>query len=100
LRPRLYSIASSPRKHNGAVHLTVARASSLVAGRVRKGVASTMLADRVGPGSEVRVFLQPSHGFTLPADHDAPMIMIGPGTGVAPFRAFLHEREAVGARGK
>lgn len=100
LRPRLYSISSSPRKHNGTVHLTVARASSVVGGRVRKGVASTMLADRVGPGSPVDVFVQKAHGFTLPAEPATPIIMIGPGTGIAPFRAFLHEREAQGASGK
>lgn len=100
LRPRLYSISSSPRGHAGQVHLTVGRVSSVVNGRVRKGVASTMLADRVAAGSKVRVFVQPSHGFTIPADPGAAMIMIGPGTGIAPFRAFLHERAALGAPGK
>ena len=100
IRPRLYSISSSPTRHAGQVHLTVARVAYVANGRARKGVASTMFADRVGPGSQARVFVQPSHGFTVPADPHAPMIMIGPGTGIAPFRAFLHERDAVGAKGK
>ena len=100
IRPRLYSISSSPTRHAGQVHLTVARVSYVANGRVRKGVASTMFADRVEPGGKVRVFVQPSHGFTLPADPDAPIIMIGPGTGIAPFRAFLHERDALAAKGK
>jgi len=100
LRPRLYSISSSPTKHAGQVHLTVGRVSTVARGRVRKGVASTMLADRVSSGEAIRVFVQPSHGFTIPADPSTPMIMIGPGTGIAPFRAFLHEREAQGATGK
>lgn len=100
LRPRLYSISSSPRKHAGQVHLTVGRVSTTIGGRVRKGVASTMLADRVRAGSPIRVFVHPSHGFTVPDDPDTPAIMIGPGTGIAPFRAFLHERDALGATGK
>jgi sulfite reductase (NADPH) flavoprotein alpha-component len=100
LRPRLYSISSSPKRHPGQVHLTVSRVAYEANGRLRKGVASTMLADRVGPNSSLRVFVQKSHGFTLPADPDTPVIMIGPGTGIAPFRAFLHERDAVGAKGK
>lgn len=100
LKPRLYSISSSPRKHAGQVHLTVGRVCSTIGGRPRKGVASTMLADRVEGGSPVRVFVQPSHGFTIPNDPSAPAIMIGPGTGIAPFRAFLHERDATGATGK
>jgi sulfite reductase (NADPH) flavoprotein alpha-component len=98
--PRLYSISSSPKRHAGQVHLTVRRVVYDLHGRTRKGVASTHLSDRVGPGSPVRVFVQKSHGFTLPADLNAPVVMIGPGTGVAPFRAFLHERDAVGATGK
>jgi sulfite reductase (NADPH) flavoprotein alpha-component len=100
LRPRLYSISSSPKRHIGQVHLTVRRVAYDRNGRLRKGVASTMLADRVAPGSDVRVFVHRSHGFTVPADPDAPTVMIGPGTGIAPFRAFLHERDATGARGK
>ena len=100
LRPRLYSISSSPLKHAGQVHLTVGRVATKVGSRARKGVASTMLADRVQPGSPLRVFVQPSHGFTLPADADAPILMIGPGTGIAPFRAFLQERDAIKAPGE
>jgi sulfite reductase (NADPH) flavoprotein alpha-component len=100
LRPRLYSISSSPRKHTGQVHLTVRKVTYDLNGRLRKGVASTMLADRVAEGSTLRVFVNKSHGFTVPVDPNAAMIMIGPGTGIAPFRAFLHERAAVGARGK
>jgi len=100
LKPRLYSISSSPKRHSGQVHLTVRKVVYDARGRTRKGVASTMLADRVAPGSPLRVFVQKSHGFTLPADPVAPVIMVGPGTGVAPFRAFLHERDAAGAAGR
>ncbi|WP_422923845.1 sulfite reductase subunit alpha [Singulisphaera sp. PoT] len=100
LKPRLYSISSSPSRHTDQVHLTVRRVSYEVEARTRKGVASTMLADRVSPGSEVRVYVQKSHGFALPADPKSDIIMVGPGTGIAPFRAFLHEREASQAEGR
>lgn len=100
LSPRLYSIANSLRAHPDEVHLTIARVATDVAGRIRKGVASTMFADRVGVGDTVRVYVQPSADFTLPSNANAPMIMVGPGTGVAPFRAFLQERESLKARGK
>jgi sulfite reductase (NADPH) flavoprotein alpha-component len=100
IRARLYSIASSPKRHPGQVHLTVRKVTYQSNNRTRKGVASTMLSDRVGSGTPIRVFVQESHGFTIPADPDTPMIMIGPGTGIAPFRAFLQEREELGARGK
>ncbi|CAN5616259.1 sulfite reductase subunit alpha [soil metagenome] len=100
LRPRLYSIASSLARHPGQVHLTIGRACCTIEGRLRKGVASTMFADRLNEGDAVRVFVQPSHGFTVPADPTAPMIMVGPGTGIAPFRAFLQERAASGATGR
>lgn len=100
IRPRLYSISSSPKRHAGQVHLTVRRVTYQHNGRERKGVASTMLSDRVEAGSPVRVFVQKSHGFTLPQDPSTPIIMIGPGTGIAPFRAFLHERYALAATGK
>ena len=100
LQPRLYSISSSMKEVNEAVHLTVAAVRYQMRGRHRKGVASTFLADRLGPGGTVPVFIQPAHSFHLPKDNYAPIIMIGPGTGVAPFRAFLQERRAVGAKGR
>jgi sulfite reductase (NADPH) flavoprotein alpha-component len=100
LAPRLYSISSSPKAHPGEVHLTVSAVRYEAHGRGRKGVASTFLADRVGDADYVKVFVQPSHGFKPPGNFDAPMIMVGPGTGIAPFRAFLEERRATGAKGK
>ncbi len=100
MKPRLYSISSSPRRHAGQVHLTVRKVVYSFQERGRKGVASTMLADRVATGAPLRVFVQKSHGFTIPGDPAAPAIMVGPGTGIAPFRAFLHERDAIGAPGK
>ena len=98
LSPRLYSISSSPKSHPGEVHLTVGAVRYEKHGRHRKGVASTFLADRAG--DIVKIFVNPSHGFRPPANDDAPMIMVGPGTGIAPFRAFLEERAATGAKGK
>jgi sulfite reductase (NADPH) flavoprotein alpha-component len=95
LQPRLYSIASSAKAHPREVHLTVAA----VRYGKRKGVSSTFLADRADNG-EVPVFVQPSKHFRPPADGDVPIIMIGPGTGVAPFRAFLQERRAQGHQGR
>lgn len=100
LTPRLYSISSSPKAHPGEVHLTVSAVRYEAHGRARKGVASTFLADRVGDAEFVKVFVQPSHGFKVPANGDLPMIMVGPGTGIAPFRAFVEERIATGAKGK
>jgi sulfite reductase (NADPH) flavoprotein alpha-component len=100
LNPRLYSISSSPRFHSGQVHLTVSIVRHTSHGRVRKGVCSTFLADRVSGRVPVPVFIQPAHGFKLPASGETPIIMIGPGTGVAPFRAFLHERQAAGSKGR
>jgi sulfite reductase (NADPH) flavoprotein alpha-component len=100
LQPRLYSISSSPKAHPGEVHLTIAAVRYENHGREKKGVASCWLADRVVLNqSAVPVFVQTSHGFRLPADGDRPIIMIGPGTGIAPFRAFLEERRAIGAKG-
>lgn len=99
LRPlqfRDYSIASSPLVHPDSAHLTVAVVRYTVDGRERGGVASTFLADRC---ETLRVHLRPNHTFRLPAD-DVPIIMIGPGTGIAPFRAFLQERQATRAPGK
>ncbi len=100
LSPRLYSISSSPRAHPGQVHLTVAAVRYDTHGRNRKGVCSTFLADRVGPEATLGVFVQPSHGFKLPANGDTPIIMVGPGTGIAPFRAFLEERQVTAAKGR
>ncbi len=100
LAPRLYSISSSPKAHPGEVHLTVGAVRYEAHGRVKKGVASIYLAERAGGGEKIRVFVQKSHGFRLPADHSLPVIMVGPGTGIAPFRAFLEEREVAGGKGK
>lgn len=101
LNPRLYSIASSMKRVGDQVHLTVGKVVYEREGRVRKGAASTMLADRVAAGETVRVFVQPNHaGFTVPADPDTPVIMVGPGTGIAPFIAFLQERAETKAAGK
>ncbi|MBI4326392.1 MAG: sulfite reductase subunit alpha [Chloroflexi bacterium] len=99
LQPRLYSISSSPTVHAGQVHLCVDVVRYESRGRARKGVCSTFLADRVGVGP-VPVFLQPNRNFRLPADGRRPVIMVGPGTGLAPFRAFLYERQATGAPGQ
>lgn len=93
LRPRLYSIASSQQVHPHQVHLTVGRVENCVRGRSRKGVASTMFSDRIATGDSLRAFVQPHHGFTIPADPSVAMIMVGPGTGIAPFLAFLQQRE-------
>jgi sulfite reductase (NADPH) flavoprotein alpha-component len=101
LQPRLYSIASSPKAHPGEVHLTVGTVRYEAHGRSRLGVASCWLADRVVPGvTPVPVFVQVSRHFRPPSDPSRPMIMVGPGTGIAPFRAFLQERRATGATGK
>ncbi|MGE5270574.1 MAG: sulfite reductase subunit alpha [Thiohalocapsa sp.] len=100
LQPRLYSIASSPKLAGTAVDLTVATVRYERRGRRRSGVASGYLADRVAIGSAVPVFIRKAHDFRLPDDDDMPLVMIGPGTGIAPFRAFLQERLARGARGR
>ena len=101
LNPRLYSISSSPNAHLNEVHLTVAAVRYEAHGRSKKGVASCWLADRVRPmESDVPVFVQTSHGFRLPTDGSKPVIMVGPGTGIAPFRAFLEERRVSGSKGK
>ncbi len=101
LAPRLYSISSSPKAHPGEVHLTIGAVRYESHGRARLGVCSTFLADRVALGeTPVPVFVQTSHGFRLPANGNTPIIMVGPGTGIAPFRAFLEERRAAGALGK
>jgi sulfite reductase (NADPH) flavoprotein alpha-component len=99
LQPRLYSIASSLKAHPGQVHLTVDTVRYEIHSRQRRGVCSNFLAERAGKDTPVPVFVQVSKHFRVPADGDLPMIMIGPGTGIAPFRAFLEERKARGAKG-
>lgn len=99
LTPRLYSISSSPAAHGRILHLTVAIVRYRSHNRERGGVATTMLADRVDVGNRIPVYIQPNKKFRLP-EADKPIIMIGPGTGIAPFRAFLHERQALGHKGK
>jgi sulfite reductase (NADPH) flavoprotein alpha-component len=100
LQPRLYSISSSPKKHPDEVHLTVGIVRYDLGGKGRKGVCSTFLADRVLGDTPVPVFVHTSPSFKPPKDANAPMIMVGPGTGIAPFRAFLEERHALGAKGR
>ena len=100
MQPRLYSISSSPKSHVGRVSLTVDSVRYDIAGRKRLGVASTYFADRLAPGDLVRVYVQRAHAFGLPPDPKTPIIMVGPGTGIAPFRAFLQERMATKAPGE
>lgn len=100
LPPRLYSIASSPLAHENEVHLTVAAVRYDSNGRERKGVCSTYLADLVKTGDPVQMFIQPNKNFRLPAEGSTPVIMVGPGTGVAPFRSFVEHRAALGNTGK
>jgi sulfite reductase (NADPH) flavoprotein alpha-component len=99
LQSRLYSISSSPKAHSGQVHLTVGAVRYEHAGRARKGVASTFLAERSVEAGKVGIFIHSNKAFRPPANGDTPVIMVGPGTGIAPFRAFLHERRATGAKG-
>ena len=99
LQPRLYSISSSPKAQVDEVHLTVSIVRYTHQGKQRHGVCSSFLADRAAD-AEVPVFVQPSAHFRPPADPETPMIMVGPGTGVAPFRGFLHERRARGDTGR
>jgi sulfite reductase (NADPH) flavoprotein alpha-component len=100
LQPRLYSISSSPKATPGRLSLTVDAVRYVVGKRRRLGVASTFLAERIAPGDRLPVYVQSAHGFALPDDPATPIIMIGPGTGVAPFRAFLQERAATRAPGR
>jgi sulfite reductase (NADPH) flavoprotein alpha-component len=100
LQPRLYSISSSIKAHPGRISLTVDTVRYQIAKRQRLGVASTFLAERVKPGDIVKVYVQKAHNFGLPADPTVPIIMIGPGTGIAPFRAFLCDRMATKATGR
>lgn len=99
LPPRLYSIASSQAAASDEVHLTVAVVRYETHGRARNGVTTSYLADRLEPGDRVPIYIDRNKQFKLPDDDEAPLIMIGPGTGVAPFRAFLQEREEREARG-
>jgi sulfite reductase (NADPH) flavoprotein alpha-component len=100
LQPRLYSISSSHNATPGKLSLTVDCVRYVIGKRKRLGLASIFLAERINPGDELKVYVQKAHGFALPQDPATPIIMIGPGTGVAPFRAFLHDRRATGATGK
>lgn len=100
LAPRLYSISSSPSAHAGEIHTTVAVVRYRSHNRERGGVCSTLLADRTATGESLPVYIQPNKRFRLPADPAAPIIMIGPGTGIAPFRSFLHERRALNHTGR
>jgi len=100
LTPRLYSISSSPLAHSGQIHATVAVVRYVANQRERGGVCSTLLADRTFLSDRLPIYIQPNKKFRLPADPNAPIIMIGPGTGIAPFRGFLHERRALGHAGR
>jgi sulfite reductase (NADPH) flavoprotein alpha-component len=100
LPPRLYSIASSYNTNPEEAHLTVAVVRYESHGLKRQGVASTFLSDRVPEDGQVSIYVDSNPNFRLPDDPQAPIIMVGPGTGVAPFRAFLAEREVAGATGK
>lgn len=100
LTPRLYSIASSQAETENEVHVTVGVVRYDIEGRARAGGASSFLADRVEEDGEVRVFIEHNDNFRLPASPQTPVIMIGPGTGIAPFRAFMQQRAAEGAEGK
>ncbi len=99
LQHRAYSISSSPNAHPGEVHLTVAAVRWMYENRPHRGVCSTFLADHVPEGAHAGIFMSPNKAFRVPEDDTRPMIMVGPGTGVAPFRAFLEERQARGATG-
>ncbi len=100
LQPRLYSISSSHNATPGKLSLTVDCVRYVIGKRKRLGLASIFLAERIHPGDQVKVYVQKAHGFALPQDPKTPIIMIGPGTGIAPFRAFLLDRKATGAPGK
>lgn len=99
LPPRYYSVASSRAAVGEEAHLLVAAVRWRSHGRDRKGVASVDVAERRKPGDRLRVFVKPNPHFRLPANPDQSIVMVGPGTGVAPFRAFMQQREATGARG-
>jgi sulfite reductase (NADPH) flavoprotein alpha-component len=100
LQPRLYSISSSNIATPGRLSLTVDTVRYVIGKRKRVGVASTFLGGRIEPGERLPVYVQKAHGFALPKDPATPIIMVGPGTGIAPFRAFLKDREATKAPGR
>ncbi|MDA5535250.1 NADPH-dependent assimilatory sulfite reductase flavoprotein subunit [Yersinia mollaretii] len=100
LTPRLYSIASSQAETENEVHITVGVVRYDIDGRPRTGGASGYLADRLAVDDDIRIFIEHNDNFRLPANPETPVIMIGPGTGIAPFRAFMQQREAIGASGK
>ncbi|MGP6380444.1 NADPH-dependent assimilatory sulfite reductase flavoprotein subunit [Yersinia bercovieri] len=100
LTPRLYSIASSQAETETEVHITVGVVRYDIDGRPRAGGASGYLADRLAVDDDIRIFIEHNDNFRLPANPETPVIMIGPGTGIAPFRAFMQQREAIGASGK
>jgi sulfite reductase (NADPH) flavoprotein alpha-component len=100
LQPRLYSISSSHNATPGKLSLTVDCVRYVIGKRKRLGLASTYLAERIKDGEKLKVYVQKAHGFALPQDPKTPIIMVGPGTGIAPFRAFLQDRRATGAPGK
>jgi sulfite reductase (NADPH) flavoprotein alpha-component len=100
LTPRLYSISSSPAAHAGQIHTTVAVVRFTAHNRDRGGVCSTFFADRTSIADRLPIYIQPNRKFKLPSNPDDAIIMIGPGTGIAPFRGFLHERRALGHKGK
>ncbi|WP_400245041.1 assimilatory sulfite reductase (NADPH) flavoprotein subunit [Niallia sp. JL1B1071] len=100
LPTRLYSIASSYQANPDEVHLTIGAVRYHANGRDRNGVCSVQIAERIQPGDKLPIYVQNNENFKLPANPDTPIIMVGPGTGVAPFRSFLQEREEIGAKGK
>lgn len=97
---RMYSIASSQEAVEDEVHLLVSVVRYEAFGRIKEGLCSATLADRLNPDDKVKVFVDKNTRFKLPQDNDAPIVMIGPGTGVAPFRAFMQQREVAEAKGK
>ena len=99
-QPRLYSISSSPLSKPGQLSLTVDKVRYRIGQRERFGVASTYLGELALPGEKIAAYVQKAHGFALPQDTDKPIIMVGPGTGVAPFRSFLQHRQATQSKGR
>lgn len=100
LQHRAYSISSSPLVAKDSVHLTIASVRYRAEGRERGGVCSTYLADRVEAGQSAGIFVSPNKAFRVPQDNDAPVIMVGPGTGIAPFRAFCRNGKPEAQRAK